>query len=137
MIRIALPDPLVWQAGIEFGLQGIADAFSRGEFSCILNSEGPMLEAVAYAIKEMNIGNVEYADSRLIRKKGAEVFLFPRVQKMDVGSIRYLVDSGQTVITSDPAVTKFAPNILLFMRRDVVRLSSTLQAHFDAITSTV
>lgn len=128
MMRLAFPDPLVWQAGIEFGLQAVAEVIGRGtRISCCLKGEGPMLEAVAYAIKELGIQDVVKWSKDGSFKGRIDIYLLPRVQSGEQKTIRSLVDAGKTVLTSDPGIAAAEACLHIFPRRNTVALASLVQ----------
>lgn len=57
--RVHLPDPLVWQAGLEWAIEAIAVATSRGvDLECsIAHAKGPFFEAIAFAAYDLGIGD--------------------------------------------------------------------------------
>jgi hypothetical protein len=127
MIYVTFPDQLVWQAGIEYGLQAAADAFSRGaKIVCYLRNSGPMLEAVAFAVREFGLHNVIRWGRGDQITKNAHVFLFPRVKAMESETIYRLISSGKTVITSDPNIKTCDTKLITFQRRDYKALSDLI-----------
>jgi hypothetical protein len=48
--RLIFPDPLVWQSGLEWGIEAFAMLVDEGhDLRCCLRAEGPMFEAIAFA----------------------------------------------------------------------------------------
>jgi hypothetical protein len=128
MLRVALPDPLVWQAGLEWGLEALSDARRQGlSFSCQIGDEGPLLEAVAFSVKEMALSNVSFVNRKTILTRRQDVYLFPRVKAMEQESVLGLVRRGAVVLTSDPEISAVAGSLRLFHRRDVGAVVTILQ----------
>ena len=127
-MRIAFPDPLTWQAGIEFGLQALAELQREGAaFEFSLLDHGPMLEAATFAIIQYKIQNKVRWVQRWPRTfTSFEVAIFPRVVAMDTSVLAQILDQGLTVISSDPEFQSSKCNFQQFARRDWQSLAGLL-----------
>lgn len=118
MIKLVFPDPLVWQAGVEFGLQALA-GLPSGEWVCEIPDHGPMLEAAAFALHQLGIQDrMKFCSRRNCLPGRNQVALFPRVAMLDHSLLLGSLKHGQIVVTSDPAVDFECDNLFLFRRRD-------------------
>jgi hypothetical protein len=115
-----MPDPLTWQAGIEYGLQALTAVQETGsEFLCYLADAGPLLEAVSLSVYQLDLTErVRYVSPVQGYLKGANAILLPRVYSLDREIIGTALKAGQWVISSDPAVTLEHPRLLRFPCRD-------------------
>lgn len=129
-MRIAFPDPLTWQSGIEFGLQALGELHRRGiGFTCRLRDEGPMLEAATFAMVQYGLqSRFEWVRRAPRVLRGIDVALFPRVAPGDLDVIRFLLQQGVRVVTSDPAVDWVSPGLHTFPRRHSRVLADCLLA---------
>lgn len=128
-IKVAFPDRLVWQSGIEFGLQAVAVLAGEGapiEFSLI--DHGTMLEAATFAVIQYQLQSKVQWVRRWPRSFAAyEVAIFPRVAPMETQTITRILKQGVLVISSDPAFTTPDEHFLSFFRRDWQALATMLR----------
>ena len=115
---LTLPDPLIWQAGIEYGLEALAD-LPLGVWVCTLRDHGPMLEAAAFAVHQLGLQDYVRFQPRFgSRSGGSQIALFPRVAPLDHNLILDSLKRGNVVVTSDPSFAFDCSNLLIFPRRD-------------------
>lgn len=127
-MRIALPDPLTWESGIEFGLQAIGELVRQGipiEFSLL--DHGAMLEAATFGIIQYQL----HPNVRWVRRwpgsfAAFDVAIFPRVAAMETATISQILDQGLPVVSSDP-VFVVSTNFQQFPRRDWQALANILR----------
>ncbi len=114
-----MPDKLVWQAGIEYGLQALAELKNKGkQFVCFLADEGPALESVAFAVHQLDLsGEVKFVKDVQKHISAADAILLPRVSPLEQETIGGFLRQGKTVITSDPAISSAPPRLISFPRR--------------------
>jgi hypothetical protein len=127
-MRIVFPDPLIWQSGIEFGLQAVGE-FQREErpVKCLLRDRGPMLEAVTFAALQYGLlPMVEWTRHWPHWLRPNDVAVFPRVAPGDAGPIQEALRQNATVITSDPGIVIQHALLRQFPRRDVAALVQCL-----------
>jgi hypothetical protein len=106
-MKVLFPDPLTWESGIEYGLEGVAKAQdSCGDVVSTLYGKGPFLEAVAFAAMEFAIlDRLEFRSVITEREyRNAELVLLPRVRPGRQGPARMALASGTFVITSDVTI---------------------------------
>jgi len=129
-MRVALPDPLSWQAGIEFGLQALGELRRGGlNFEFSLLEQGPMLEASGFAVNQFGLEtNVRWLHRRLRSWTGFDAVLFPRVAPLETATITQILEGGVTVISSDPEFRSQRSNFHPFPRRDWQSLAKLMQA---------
>jgi hypothetical protein len=121
MIHVALPDPLVWQAGIEFGLEAIAEVAATHDVVCRLRDRGPMLEAVGFAVYQLGLSGItEFRRSPLASRR-VDVVLVPRVTSL--GPVR--MPGSAILITTDPALAP--PGSEPLPRRDPQTIANALR----------
>ena len=127
-MRIVFPDPLIWQSGLEFGLQAVGEFQNEEpELECLLRSQGPLLEAVTFAALQYQLlPKVQWTRRCPHRFGSDDVAVFPRVAPTDEAPIRDALSQNISVITSDPAVTISHPLLRLFPRRNVAALVECL-----------
>lgn len=128
MKKILMPDDLIWQAGLEYGIQALSKVAEQGGgFKCFIKSKGPFLEPVSFAIHQMKMGEkISYVEDTIKYLLESDIVLLPRVCPLDKKIIERSLKNGKTVITSDPSIAAGHPGMMLFMRRDWEELSGML-----------
>jgi hypothetical protein len=128
-----MPDPLIWQAGLEYGLQALRYLRDRGcNFVCYITDRGPFLEAVALAVHQLELkGCVCYTKKIHRHTKTPQTIVLPRVYPLGKEPIMKALESGSTVITSDPEIENNHQNLFLFPRRDWKTLAILLEQISD------
>lgn len=135
MKRILFPDPLVWQAGLEYGVQAVGSLVRSGvPVECFLSNVGPMLEAVALVIHQERIGErAHFVRDPIARTASNDIAVFPRVASLDQRLLLQAARAGFTVITSDPSIPKLEQGIRTVTRRDWKELELVLK---ECLTTT-
>lgn len=125
MKRIVFPDRLVWQAGIEYGLQAVAEVMKEyPDIKCYINKTGPFLEAAAFAVYQFGLGkNTLFIEHPGKSISPSDIIIFPRVKQMEQTPIRTSLVSGKNVLVSDPSISFQDPKLQIFPRRDWKELS--------------
>lgn len=128
-MKIIFPDPLIWQSGIEFGLQSLAELRSAGwnfEFSIL--DQGPMLEAVSFAIADYGLqAHVRWLSRRPRPWTRFDVVLIPRVAAGDPELVRQILCAGVEVVSSDPDISLNQSGFHSFPRRNWRSLLNLLE----------
>jgi hypothetical protein len=118
---IVLPDLLVWQAGVEFGLEAVAAVAADTVVSCAIHDRGPMVEAAAFAVHQLGLAPVVRFADRPWSGLGDAVVLAPRVATM-----RPLPGPPpRRLVTSDPALVPAGSHPV--PARDVAALADALR----------
>ena len=127
-MRIVFPDPLIWQSGLDFGLQAVGELQrQRAAFEFSLPDEGPMLEAATFAIIQYQLQTKVHWVHRWPRSFAAfDVAIFPRVASMETGSMTQILDHDVAVLSSDPEFKSAKVNYHRFARRDWQSLAGIL-----------
>lgn len=114
-----LPDPLIWQAGIEYGLQALAVLKKQDiTFTCRVSGTGPSLEEVVLSVHQLGLrDHVRYGPPRILRSSKRHVVLLPRVRPLRRELIDAALTEGKVVFTSDPSVGRGSERLVLFPRR--------------------
>lgn len=131
MVIIVMQDTLIWQAGVEFGLQALAELQKKNVyFNCYLRSRGPHLEAIAYAVHQLNLESKTFFMHNINKYiKKAKIVVLPRVCALESESISNNLKSGRIVITSDPSIkSNEKKKLYTFPRRDWRALSNLLDS---------
>lgn len=128
-MKIAFPDTLTWQAGLEFGLEAVSRLNANGSKPRVsFVDSGPMLEAISFALLDFGLLNsvvwVRDQDSTLFE---ADIALFPRVTAGDRQSIEKALARGVRTFSSDPDFTSANPLYTSFVRRDVEALKQLME----------
>jgi len=126
MIKLLFPDPLIWQAGVEYGLQALA-GLSSGEWVCGLPNHGPMLESTAFAIHQLGLQDrVKFQSRHKYLFGSSQIALFPRVAPLNRKLLLRNLKRGQIVVTSDPSIDFEFTNLFVFPKRDWYSLREIL-----------
>lgn len=128
-MRIAFPDTLTWQSGIEFGLQALGVLQTAGlDFEFSLRDKGHMLEAVAFTVNQYGmLSKVRWVRSWSGSWQKFDLAIFPRVIAGEVEPVLKACKQGLLVITSDPGLKQSLPNLYVVGRRDASELASSIE----------
>jgi len=115
-----MPDPLIWQAGMEYGLQALASINKKNvNFLCSLPDRGPMLEAIGFAAHQLKLNQkMRYTNLDRYTPQSSDVILMPRVYPLDQKIIGDALKLGGKVITSDPNINVTHAQLTSFSRRN-------------------
>jgi hypothetical protein len=136
-LLVAMPDPLTWEAGMEYGIQALAHALAGADWSCAVASRGPYLEATFFCAAQVGVReHVVASDDVGAEADRAHLVLFPRIVEMDRASIlRAVGRERQDVITSDPAIQFSAPRLRLVPSRDWAALAEAITSVYNEFRS--
>jgi hypothetical protein len=129
MIQIVMPDPLTWEAGLEYGLQALAELhYEKQNYLLFLHDNGLFLEATAFGVQQLGLReNVQYVRNPERRMGDCDIVLFPRVKGLGIDIIHKALEHEKHVVTSDPEVKIDHPRLLLFPRRDWKKLAAIIK----------
>lgn len=124
-MRIVFPDPLRWQSGMEFGLQALGELQKAGlDFEFSVRDEGPMLEAVAFAVTQYEVlSKVRWVHRWPGSWQKFDLVLFPRVITGEVEPMLNACKQGVLVVSSDPGFKQSLPGLYFVGRRDASALA--------------
>lgn len=126
MLDILMPDPLVWEAGIEYGLQAVALCEDQGlECSCYVFDHGPLIEAVVLAAKQLNLRRLQYLPDVMEYIGLADLLLLPRVATIRSQPVPAFLKYQKPVVTSDPFFYT-EEHVIGFERRNWKQLADIL-----------
>ena len=82
--RLIFPDPLVWQSGLEWGIEAFAMLVDEGhDLRCYLRADGPMFEAIAFAALDLGVLNRStFNDSLPTPDNNGDVWVLCRVNTL-------------------------------------------------------
>lgn len=131
MKRVLFPDPLIWHAGTEYGLQAMAMLRERVDFVCVLSTDGPLLEAVSFAVYQLGLGERVKFMTRWGRwPRHSDLVLLPRVAALpEIWSRRTkkrAARGAKLVVTSEPGIHGDGGRISTVPRRDPTALAELL-----------
>jgi hypothetical protein len=128
-MNIVFPDPLVWQSGLEFGIQALGLLRDEGlEFTATLLDHGPMLEAVALGCRDFQLSNrVRWVRKISGGEPNIDVAVFPRVCPMKAPANLDPVGFPGPILSSDPTTAQHSTRIWYFPRRDYRTLAVMLR----------
>ena len=126
MTHIVLPDALVWEAGIEYGLEAVAALAAETKVNCAVRDDGPMLEAIAFAVHQLALGGVVRFTDDPCAAGPVDVVLAPRLAPLGPLS----QPSSARLVTSDPML--LPPDTLPVPKRDAAALTAALR---DVLTN--
>jgi hypothetical protein len=123
-----MPDPLYWTSGIEYGIQALGHLKREGwEFTCYLADQGPLLEAVAFAIVEQGLkAQVRFVRDPLDKLPEASAVLLPRVRSGEEAIVQIALQTGKPALCSDPSLRIEHAQFYRFERRNWRHLASIL-----------
>jgi hypothetical protein len=127
-IQVIFPDPPVWQAGLEFGVEGLARARRKGlSLTVSILDHGPMVEAITCALLQFDMLNCVLWHRRWPgRISNWDVAVFPRVRSIDNGPLLKCLRNGLWVLSSDPNFKEKHPRLGRLPPRDAGRISEAI-----------
>jgi hypothetical protein len=136
-LLVAMPDPLTWEAGMEYGIQALAHALAGADWTCAVASRGPYLEATFFCAAQVGVRNHLIACDDVGKQADrAHLVLFPRIVAMDRAPIlRAIGREQQDVITSDPAIAFSAPRLRVVPSRDWAALAAAITSVYKEFRS--
>lgn len=120
-MNIALPDPLQWSSGLEFGIQAIGELARRDVRARFrLSGQGPLLEGATFAVVQYGLlPQVEWVPAPTFRALPTELLLLPRVVDGDAAAVLQHLQDGGWVVSTDRTLAASSPRLLRAERRDV------------------
>jgi hypothetical protein len=131
-LLVAMPDPLTWEAGLEYGIQALAHALAGRDWRCAVASRGAYLEATFFCAAQLGVReHLEACDDVAHHADRAQLLLFPRIVPMDRAPIlRAIGRDRQQVITSDPAIQFSGPRLDVVPPRNWEALAGAIRQSF-------
>jgi glycosyltransferase involved in cell wall biosynthesis len=102
ILNIITVADLTWRSGLEYALDGVSKASHAGvalKYEIIGN--GPMLEALGFAIHEMELSEHSKITNKIDRRFQADVFLLPAVASVSQVYIRSSLSERMKWITTN------------------------------------
>lgn len=100
--RLIFPDPLVWQSGLEWGIEAFAMLVDEGhDLRCCLRAEGPMFEAIAFAALDLGVlDRCTFANDASELRSATDVVVYCRVDLLDTSTTTNSDDDLPILVSS-------------------------------------
>jgi hypothetical protein len=118
--RILIPDPLIWESGVEYGLQALSKLQNEiQDFVFYIGKSGKLIEAVSFGIYQLGLTEkVRYVNDSERMIKICDIILFPRVKSIGETIILSALGQGKYVVCSDQNFRSRNSNFFMFHRRN-------------------
>jgi hypothetical protein len=136
-LLVAMPDPLTWEAGMEYGIQALAHALAGADWTCAVAGRGPYLEATFFCAAQVGVRDHLVARNDVCSfADRADLLLFPRIVPMDRAPVlRAIGRERQDVITSDPAIRFSSARLRVVGPRDWPALAEAITCIYNDFRS--